>query len=186
VNRLDYPEIGAVEAPLAELHALDLLLLPQEASEESLQVQDLDRLFTLPEWRGTFRDRLPAAAQRNKAQWVAAVEALAEPVADVLQALCAATGERLVAPLGVDTVGLFQLLFFGNRRQTLTDFVLSDLGINRYYPYALTRAQRRFPCRESVDEYRLLGELADRHCAGSEAARHCASQACSSGCNRSP
>lgn len=163
VNRLDYPEIGAVEVPLAELHALDLLLLPQEASEESLQVQDLDRLFTLPEWRRAFRDRLTAAAQRSKAQWVAAVEGLAEPVANVLQALCAATSERLVAPLGVDTVGLFQLLFFGNRRQTLTDFVLSDLGINRYYPYVLTRAQRRFPCREAVDEYRQLGELADRH-----------------------
>ena len=163
VAKLSYPEIGAIEPLLVELQALDLLLAPEEASEASLDVQDLGRLFTLPEWRRAFQGSLSSPAQRSKAQWVADVEALNLPVRTLLDALCTAADDRLVAPLGVESVALFQLLFFGNRRQSLTDFVLSDLGIARYYPYSLTRQQRRFSCRDAVDEYQQLGELADLH-----------------------
>jgi hypothetical protein len=56
---------------------------------------------------------------------------------------------------------LLQLLFFGNRRQGLTDFVLSDLGVARYYPYSLDRQHRLFPHREAVDEYLALSALSD-------------------------
>ncbi len=44
---------------------------------------------------------------------------------------------------------MLQLLFFGNRRQSLTDFVLQDLGVTRYYPYQLNREHRLFSCREA-------------------------------------
>jgi len=37
-----------------------------------------------------------------------------------------------------------QLLFFGNHYQGMTDFVLSDLGVARYYPYRLDRSRRLF------------------------------------------
>ncbi len=65
-------------------------------------------------------------------------------------------------PLGADTVALFQLLFFGNRRQGLTEFVLSDLGVACYYPYPVNREQRLFPDRAALDEYLLYAAFSDR------------------------
>jgi hypothetical protein len=62
-----------------------------------------------------------------------------------------------------DCVELFQLLFFGNRRQNLTEFVLSDLGVVRYWDYSLDREYRLFESRQQIDEYLLLGELRERY-----------------------
>ena len=70
-----------------------------------------------------------------------------------LALLTEALGEEVIAPVGVEFVQLLQILFFGNRHQGLTDFVLSDLGLARYYPYALNPEHRLFPCREALDEY---------------------------------
>lgn len=169
--KLDYAEIGAVSPLLAELEALGLLLRPAQAAPESFDLEVLGHLFTLPEWRRAFSDCVPTPP-RSKAQWMAAVESLQEPAELLRERLCASSGDSLVAPLGTDTVELFQLLFFGNRRQNLTEFVLSDLGIARYYPYALTRQQRRFPCREAVDEYWQLGLQADTFWLLETAAEH--------------
>ncbi|WP_279244875.1 VRR-NUC domain-containing protein [Candidatus Litorirhabdus singularis] len=54
---------------------------------------------------------------------------------------------------GPAVVEVLQLLFFGNRRQSLTDFVLSDLGVASYESYALDRRYRLFASRAQVDEY---------------------------------
>lgn len=157
-SKLAYVEIGDIASALDELAEAHLL-----ATSADLGLDELARLFTVAEWRRAFAPDLPAAQPRTKPELLAAVADLQCPDADLLGRLLTATGDQLVAPVGGDTVELLQLLFFGNRRQGLTDFVLSDLGIARYYPYPLDRQQRLFSGREAVDEYRYWGELADVH-----------------------
>ncbi|MEQ9464764.1 MAG: VRR-NUC domain-containing protein [Haliea sp.] len=157
-GKLAYAEIDDIPDALATLAAAGLLV-----TEAELGLDEQARLFTLAEWRRAFAAELPVPQPRTKPALLAAIAELQWPDARLLERLLAATGDQLVAPLGGDTVDLLQLLFFGNRRQGLTDFVLSDLGVARYYPYSLDRGQRLFGCREAVDEYRYWGELADAH-----------------------
>ena len=45
---------------------------------------------------------------------------------------------------------LYRLLFFGDRHQDLTTFVLRDLGVRRYETVDLSRETRQFPDRETL------------------------------------
>lgn len=159
-SKLRYPEIGQV-APVAAslIEAGFLEMVPQ------LDLEQLDRLFTRPEFAATFGSELPLRSYPSKAALLTAVAQWAQEHcvtgAQLLQLLCEPRGEHVFAVTGHQQVALLQLLFFGNQRQSLTEFVLSDLGISRYYPYTLDRQQRLFAHRAAVDEYRDCGELAD-------------------------
>lgn len=48
-------------------------------------------------------------------------------------------------------LGLFQLLYFNNPRQSLTDFVLSDLALKRYESYRLDKQTRLYQTRAQID-----------------------------------
>jgi hypothetical protein len=71
--------------------------------------------------------------------------------------------DEFLTPLGGEVLALLELLFFGNRRQGLTDFLLSDLGVANYYPYRIDSEQRFFASRAAVEEYLVCGQLADAH-----------------------
>ena len=157
-SKLAYTEIGDNAGALVDLAAAGLLV-----TSDDIGVEELARLFTVAEWRRAFAAELLAPQPRSKADLLAVIAALQWPDARLLARLLEVTGDEVVAPLGGDTVDLLQLLFFGNRRQGLTDFVLSELGVARYYPYPLDRRQRLFSCRAAVDEYRYWGELADAY-----------------------
>ena len=150
-GRLEYPEIGDLEGPLEELLKAGLA---REA--KALEPDMLPGLFTVAELRRGSPE-LPRGVRKSEL-----LEALAERApgsAELRKRLLPA--ERVVAPEHCDTVALLQVLFFGNRRQGLTDFVLADLGIARYYPYTLEREQRVFSDRAALEEYLALGALAD-------------------------
>lgn len=154
LGRLDYPEIGPLAPPVQALEAAGFLL-----RAECLEASAAGRLYTRGELRQRFPDLLPAG--RDKAADIAALARWAGQAGErALLAACAGD-DVLVAPTRLDWIGLLQLLFFGNRRQSLTDFILSDLGVARYYPYRLDRAHRLFPDRAAVDDYLACGALAD-------------------------
>lgn len=158
VDKLAYPEIGDLTA------AMDALLVAGMASvPEQLSLEELGRLYTRDEFQRVFGDDagLPRAA--HKSALLDAVAELAPDHATCMARLQTLAGGPVIGPRGVDTVQLLQLLFFGNRRQSLTEFVLSDLGIARYYPYSLEATSRLFPNREALDEYLLWARLGDRH-----------------------
>lgn len=52
-----------------------------------------------------------------------------------------------------DFLELLQLLFFGDLQHSLTDFVLSDLGIYRYESYSLASEQRFFTTTAQLHEH---------------------------------
>lgn len=153
-NKLDYPEIGELEPALDTLLDAELLLCT-----EGLDVDELGGLFTVGELRRAFPDLRGGTG--GKAALLAAIEELELDEFALREALLPVDEGRIVAPLGFECVTLLQLLFFGNRHQSLTEFVLSDLGIARYYPYPLDREHRLFPHREALDEYLACAALGD-------------------------
>ncbi|CAG9295399.1 VRR-NUC domain-containing protein [Celerinatantimonas diazotrophica] len=56
---------------------------------------------------------------------------------------------------------LFDLLYFNNTRQSLTDFVLSDLQLVRYEHYRLDQQNRLYQSRAQIDQALQLSEIAD-------------------------
>ena len=61
---------------------------------------------------------------------------------------------------------LLNLLYFGNLNQTLTDFVLRDLGLYRYHNLVLTPADRGFENRAMLDRHLAYYLLLERLHAG--------------------
>lgn len=158
VGRLHYVEIGDIDSALAPLIDSDL------ASDcAALDIDTMARLFTRAEIRHGHDAELVDLPLPNKPALLAAVEGLGESDAARAQRLCEALDERLIRIEGGATVTLLQLLFFGNSHQSLVDFVLSDLGVACYWPYALSRTQRVFSSREALDVYRQADALAERH-----------------------
>jgi hypothetical protein len=64
-----------------------------------------------------------------------------------------------LCPLGVDIESLFRLLFFGNLEQSLSEFILEDVGVLRFEKYRLTKKDRYFQNRKVVDETHELIQL---------------------------
>ncbi|WP_417347176.1 VRR-NUC domain-containing protein [Ferrimonas sp.] len=53
-----------------------------------------------------------------------------------------------------------KLLYFGNLHQDLAQFVVSDLGLQRFESYPITADGLEVGCREALEAWLLLGELA--------------------------
>ena len=158
LRKLEYPELGDLAPPVRQLEAAGLL-----DADCAPDVAELGRLFTVAELRRALGEfLLQTGRSGGKAALLAAIEAAELPPDECLARLGVGSGERIIAPLQTDIVALLQLLFFGNRRQGLTDFILSDLGVARYYDYPLDRSQRLFTDRAAVDEYLECSLLRDR------------------------
>lgn len=155
-SKLAYPELGPI-APIVD--CLGGAGMVEMAA--GLSPAELGGLFTLAELTRAFAPLLPAPVARGKPALLAAIAALALDHTQLRERLALVDPQRILAPGGVVEVQLFQLLFFGNRHQSLTDFVLSDLGVARYYPYSLDRQHRLFPQREALEEYLALSALGD-------------------------
>ena len=142
-SRLQYPELGVIASAVDDLLGCGLA---QQA--DGLSLEDLAGLCTVAEL--TDRYGLRAADKASLLQQIGEIEGDEQAI---LHALLAADDARVIAPVQTGIVAILQLLFFGNRRQGLTDFVLSDLGVARYYPYTLDRNQRLFPDRAALEAY---------------------------------
>ncbi|MHA6999397.1 VRR-NUC domain-containing protein [Aeromonas schubertii] len=134
-DRLHYPEIG--QLPLAELAEAGLIRLATPRWSE------LGPLLTRPELLA-LAPSLPKG--QRKEQWLAR---LADTPLPTLPFQTLKVEDK---PL----LGRFLLLFFGNREQDLTEFVLLDLGHYRYEPYPLSPADRLFDSRTRLEEWLSL------------------------------
>jgi hypothetical protein len=155
-GRLAYVELGAV-GPLVDT----LLQRGMAELADDLPLAELGKLYTRGELQQVFNAELRTARFPAKGSLLSAIEALGLPAGEATGRLSAIAPERIIGPLGLAQVQLLQLLFFGNRRQSLTEFVLSDLGVARYYPYPLDRDFRLFPGRQALEEYLQCAALSD-------------------------
>jgi hypothetical protein len=157
VSRLHYEELTDIGPLLAELTSRGLLLWA-----DSLEPSELGTLYTRRELQTLLAADISASSVSSKPELLDAIAASPMGNEEITRRLCEFDGAGIVAPLGVEHVELLQLLFFGNRRQSLTEFVLSDLGVARYFPYPMDRRQRLFASREALDEYLACAALGDR------------------------
>jgi hypothetical protein len=157
-DRLHYPEIGDLSRAVRALQATAMAVTAKE-----LDVEALGRLYSRAELQRAFRAELAERSVGDKPSLLAAIEEAAPDPAARLRRVQAVFGGEVIAPVGPETVAILQLLFFGNRRQSLTEFVLADLGVARYYPYPLDSGTRLFDCREALEEYLACAALADAH-----------------------
>ncbi|MEW7867182.1 VRR-NUC domain-containing protein [Aeromonas diversa] len=134
-DKLHYPEIG--QLPLAELAEAALIRLATPPWRE------LFPLLTRPELLA-LAPSLPKGLRKE--QWLAQLADMPLPT------LPFQTLKVEEKPL----LTRFLLLFFGNREQDLTEFVLLDLGHYRYEPYPLSPTDRLFDSRTRLEEWLAL------------------------------
>lgn len=150
-DKLRYPELGGPECEaLADLLAEGWL----EASPK-LSLDDLFRLFTLAELRQGLAPVLQQAglaASLPKGRLLEGLQPL-YPKAQPLEQWLARPKAKVVQLQGMALFDRVRLMFFGNLRQNWSDFVLVELGLQRFEPVPFTPDARAFQCREQVDCY---------------------------------
>ncbi|MDX1757364.1 MAG: VRR-NUC domain-containing protein [Marinobacter sp.] len=162
-DRLDYPELGkpmtAAVAPLLEQGWL--------TANPELSLTQAAALLTLPELRDRWRPLIEQAGLRRSLGKRALVDALAPHHPAPRPADCWGFGPQTPV-LALQDMALFdriRLMFFGNLYQGWSDFVLVQLGLQRYEPVPLSRQSRAFQSRAEVDGYlaldRCLQQLED-------------------------
>lgn len=68
---------------------------------------------------------------------------------------------RIVQPLHQDILQVYELLFFGNGHQDLTEFVLHELGITPYEDYVIQPSDRFFDDRRILEQTLQLYAVAE-------------------------
>lgn len=147
LNKLSYAEIPDLNAAVDTLAATDLL-----DANPALNAGEVARLLTLIELRTL--DWVPNP-KRSKTELLAELDEWHE----LRCANAWALHETLIQPQHWLTLRRLQLLYFGNEYQSLTDFVLSDLGLFQYENYPLGKANRWFEHSEELQQHLLIGDL---------------------------
>ena len=151
-DSLDYAEVEDLSEALAELAACGLV-----ERCPSMPAGAVVGLLTRPEMQRVFWD-VDGARNGTKADHLERILAVNPPV------FCRWRVRRLVGWLRFAEsafLDLYRLLFFGDRSQDLTTFVLRDLGVHRYEPVNLSRETRQFPDRETLRRFLDLAAADD-------------------------
>ena len=151
VAQFVYREVKDVASALAELERNKLIKrnseVPTELLCQKLTLRQLREVFELQEFKG------PKPALVSKIQDTNAEESIFERI-------------RLELPWfeldQTDRIATFSLLFFGDRYQDLSTFVVHDLGILRLEQYTLDSKHRQFKSRQEIDCYLDWWELSER------------------------
>ncbi len=162
-SRLAYPEIdaeaGDTEAALAPLVAAGLV----EAAP-ALELATLFAQLRLPELRQALAEEIraaglpPAAGKSVLREALLARDASPQPLA----AWWPEAPEGVVRLTVMATCDRLRLMFFGNLRQDWSEFVLAELGHQRFEAVPFGVDARAFRHREEVDAYLALHALRGR------------------------
>ncbi|WP_111415368.1 VRR-NUC domain-containing protein [Billgrantia lactosivorans] len=171
-SKLAYPEIGDTQSALAPLVEAGWI-----EADPALGLVDLFRLLRLAELRQALAGEIAAAGLSPRASKAQLGEALA-PWLEQSQRLEAwwpeasdvLAGEQIVRLTVMPWCDRLRLMFFGNLRQDWAEFVLAELGLQRFERVEATPGSRAFHRREEVDAYLLLHRLRERLEAGEEPA----------------
>ena len=167
-GKLAYAEIGDVDSALGPLVAAGWVDV-----DPVLSLGELFRLLRLAELRVALAQEVAAAGLSPRASKAALGEGLgaqldqAKRLADWWpEASVSLSGERIVRLVVMPWCERLRLMFFGNLRQDWSEFVLTELGLQRFEQVELTPDSRAFARREEVDTYLALHRLRERLEAG--------------------
>lgn len=156
-DKFNYPEIGTrtdIHGALTQLASAGLINVDQHP--DLAQVFALYTRAELAPWLGH--------KSGTKAEWLEQAAARFGPDAQDWQACgfpAAPYAERIALSCMAEC-DILNLLFFGNLRQSLSEFVLSELGIFRYETVPMDAASRSFQRRDQVQAYVHLHQLREQ------------------------
>lgn len=159
LDKLVYAEIGNAEQALAPLIALGWV---DDAPQ--LSRRELFRLLRLSELRQALAGEITKAGLARNSTKAALQTALDEPfqVSAPLQQWWPTSTTQIVRLTVMALCDRLRLMFFGNLRQDWAEFVLTELGLQRFEQVPLTAASRAFQSRDDVTTYLTLHRLRER------------------------
>lgn len=146
-GKLSYAEIGSIDDAINELEQAGCLRVNAELDGKTLL-----SLFSKPELLELSEE---AAALKKLKR--AELDAYLLQQDDLLARLAEQHDWLLLEHQ--DEYRLCQMLFFGNLRQSMTDFVLRDLGLNQYEAYPIDTEHRPYRSQLEIQQHWLLQQL---------------------------
>ena len=151
-SKLHYAEIGELDSAIGELEANDFIRLNGDIEKTTLL-----SLYTLAELRALLRE-FPALEDSARLRRGELEALLLESAGDDFFSRLAAQDDYLQLRRQDDYL-LCQMLFFGNLNQSMTDFVLRDLGLNPYESYPIDSQHRAYRSPLEIEQHWLLYQL---------------------------
>lgn len=151
-SKIAYAEIASIDAAVAELARQDFIAVNADIDRDELL-----SLFTLGELR-TLLQEFPALQAFARLRRNELVEALIDSGDDSFFARLAQQDDWLLLQRREEYL-LCQMLFFGNLNQSMTDFVLSDLGLYQYERYPVDAGHRPYRDSREIRQHWLLYQL---------------------------
>ncbi|MCP4075635.1 MAG: VRR-NUC domain-containing protein [Gammaproteobacteria bacterium] len=149
VSKLDYPEITSISQAVKTLQQSNFLQVNPEPDIESII-----NLFTKA-------DILKIHPEKKKLQKLSRQQLDEYVLENINDEFCQQLflTDSFLNVLHKDIYVLFQMLFFGNLNQSMTDFVLRDLGLYQYESYPVDAENRPYNSREEIQQHWLLQQL---------------------------
>ncbi|SDN33548.1 VRR-NUC domain-containing protein [Vreelandella arcis] len=159
LSKLSYAEVGDSFEAMAPVIALGWV-----ECDPALNIDELFRQLRLAELRQVFAKEIRAAGLAASSAKSVLYDTLASQLSEPRR-LCQWWPEAKdpVLRLNVmETCDRLRLMFFGNLRQDWAEFVLTELGLQRFESVPFTPESRAFQSRHEVDTYLALHRLRQR------------------------
>ncbi|MFA0331035.1 MULTISPECIES: VRR-NUC domain-containing protein [Vibrio] len=146
-DKLNYVEISDLNTALQELSTAGFIALSHPAERHDLVVSNVElglHLLTKPELLNVF----PAFKSNKTAKKDELLALLDHQPFDQFQSLAF----DCIYVVESEVIDVLLLLFFANTYQDLSQFVLSDLGLNTFENYSLSKQRRFFTSREQLNQ----------------------------------
>lgn len=157
-DKLSYAEIGAIHAPLQTLAEHNLIHYPAACRLTELitlcRVAELQQLWTI-HGEGT--------APKGKDALLLQLSALDHGIPRPLNEWWPNAPFKLISLRCQAIFELLKMLFFGNAQQDWSEFVLTELGHQRYEQVDLDDQHRAFANRAELDAFSTICGLAEAH-----------------------
>ncbi|WP_257288542.1 MULTISPECIES: VRR-NUC domain-containing protein [unclassified Endozoicomonas] len=145
-DTLKYPEILDITPAARELEKLGLMAINTDTD-----VSEMVKLGTKAELLKWFSSVSDISSKLKRPDLVERI------VTEVSQS--PTLPFDIYEPLFAEQVKNLQFLFFGNLHQDLTEFVLQDLGLNKFENYSLEKNSRLFKTRSELNDALKLSQL---------------------------
>jgi hypothetical protein len=163
LSKLNYAEVGESAAAMAPLIALGWV-----ECDPVLSIDALFQQLRLAELRQVLADDIHAAGLNAASAKTVLYNTLAAQLTPPKR-LCQwwpGAADPIVRLTVMETCDRLRLMFFGNLRQDWAEFVLTELGLQRFETVSFTPQSRAFQSRCDVDTYLALHHLRQRLDAG--------------------
>lgn len=160
VEKLRYPELGATVAETTNT----LLNAGWINDTPELPLADFFRLYTLGELRPALADRITAAGLPMGTSKAVLKETLLplHPDPAPIGLWLPGVSTQVIQLRNMALFDRLRLMFFGNLRQSWSDFVLVELGHQQYEQIPLSAESRAFDERDDVDRYLVMHHCRER------------------------